>query len=79
MDAKQIFFLSNIDSPYQRYTESTTPRITDAGSWRLSVLVMRGVDGSVYIEWAFKKKRARLFAYSFFLALYLMHHTGIKS
>jgi hypothetical protein len=44
--AKLIFFLSNIDSPYQRYAESTTPRITDAGSWRLSVSVMRGVDGS---------------------------------
>jgi hypothetical protein len=28
--AKQVFFLSNIDSLYQRYAESTTPRITVA-------------------------------------------------
>jgi hypothetical protein len=50
--AKLIFFLSNIDSPYQwygRYAELTTLRITDAGSWRLSVSVMRGVDSSAYM------------------------------
>ncbi len=41
--AKLIFFLSNIDSPYQRYAESTTPRITN-------VSVMRGVDSAAYLE-----------------------------
>jgi hypothetical protein len=46
--AKLIFFLSNIDSPYQRYAESTTPRITD-------VSVMQGVDGATYIRGFFQK------------------------
>jgi hypothetical protein len=41
-------FFSKSDSLHQRYAESTTPRITDVGSWRLSVSVRRGVDDSVY-------------------------------
>ncbi len=45
--AKLIFSLSNIDSPYQRYAESTIPRITD-------VSVMRGVDGAKYIREVFQ-------------------------
>jgi hypothetical protein len=43
ISAKLIFSLSNIDSPYQRYAESTTPRITN-------VSVMRGVDSAAYLE-----------------------------
>ncbi len=48
ISAKLIFFLSNIDSPYQRYAESTTPRITD-------VSVTQGVDGAAYIRGFFQK------------------------
>jgi hypothetical protein len=62
---KLIFFLSNIDSPYQRYAESTTPRIT-------GVSVMRGVDGAVYVRGDFQKvfRRGRgcLHILSFFLS-----------
>jgi len=58
------------DSPYHRCGELTTLRISDAGSRRLRVYT---VSFSKSI-----KKRARLFAYSFFLSLYLMHRTGIE-
>jgi hypothetical protein len=80
--AKLIFFLSNIDSPYQKYAESTTPRITDAGSWRLSVSVMRGVDGSADIRGVFQKvfRRGRgcLHILSFFLSRFQYVYFNIR-
>jgi hypothetical protein len=45
IDAKLIFF-STSDSLYHRYAESSTPRLNDTWSRRLSVSTIRGVDDS---------------------------------
>ncbi len=54
------------------FSQISTPRITDAGSWRLSISVMRGVDGSAYIRWVFqevfRRGRGCLHILSFFLS-----------
>jgi hypothetical protein len=51
------------DSPYQRYAESSTPRLKDTGSRRLTVSLVREVNDSTYQqyrEFSFKKFNSRL-------------------